>query len=487
MGQGDRLRAGEQPLTGAILPELADPDHPGRPTVAEIEALFGRERLWQTYLEIEATLASVQAELGIIPACAAVEIRRKATLEAIDVGALAADIDRTRAPIVSVVRALARACEGGAGAYVHWGATTQNLTQTGRTLLMREAHQALMRLLGDILGRLAALAESGARMLMVGRTNHRHALPITFGLKVAAWIEELLRHVDRLQGAEPRVFVSLWGGALGAMHAFGEHGPEINRRLSARLGLAPLAVPSRAGTDHVAEYVLLLALLGSTFSKIARELYALMADEVGEVSEALGDEVVGSSTMPQKVNSKVAVQVIALASRLRAQVPLALEAMQPTHEGDAANNQMMYWLMEGTPPLAYAVAWEMDRLLDCLRLHPQRMRRNLDRSGESIAAERVMMLLAPHLGRGEAHDLVHHALSEASASGASILPTLLADERVRGSVEEHALRASLDPAAYTGHSEPMAREMAAAARSAATRLQAPATARGPASHDPGRP
>jgi 3-carboxy-cis,cis-muconate cycloisomerase len=129
----------------------------------------------------------------------------------------------------------------------------------------------------------------------------------------------------------------------------------------------------------------------------------------------------------------------------------------------------------------------MDRLLDCLRLHPERMRGNLDRSGESIAAERVMMLLAPHLGRGEAHDLVHRALSEASASGASILPTLLADERVRGSVEEHALRASLDPAAYTGRSEPMAREMAAAARSVAARLQVPATARDLGSHDPGRP
>lgn len=474
-------------MTGSAPPAPADPVRPGRPTVADIEALFGRERLWQTYLDIEATLASVQAELGIIPASAAIEIRCKATLESIDLAALATDIERTRAPIVSVSRALARACEGGAGAYVHWGATTQNLTQTGRTLIMREAHVALMRLLGDLLGRFAALAESGARMPMAGRTNHRHALPITFGLKVAAWIEELLRHVDRLQGAEPRVFVSLWGGALGAMHAFGDHGPEINRRLSARLGLAPLAVPSRAGTDHVAEYVLLLALLGSTFSKIARELYALMADEVGEVSEALGDEVVGSSTMPQKINSKVAVQVIALASRLRAQVPLALEAMQPTHEGDAANNQMMYWLMEGTPPLAYAVAWEMDRLLECLRLHPERMRSTLDRSGESIAAEQAMMLLAPHLGRGEAHDLVHRALAEATATESSILPILLADDRVRGAVEERALRASLDPATYTGRSEPMALEMAAAARSAAARLQMSGTARGPEPPIPPQP
>lgn len=443
---------------------------PVRPDVAAIEALFSRERLWQAYLDIEATLAEVQAELGMIPAAAAAEIRRKASLDTIGPEALAADIARTRAPIHSIARALAKACDGNAGDYVHWGATTQNLTQTGRTLLMREAHDALLLLLGDILVRMAGLAEASAGMLVAGRTNHRHALPITFGLKVAGWIEELLRHVDRLRGAEPRVFVSLWGGALGAMHAFGEHGPEINRRLSRRLGLAPLAVPSRAGTDHVAEYVMLLALLGTTFSKIARELYALMADEIDEVSESLGGDVVGSSTMPQKVNSKVAVQVIALAGRLRSQVPMALEAMQPTHEGDAANNQMMYWLMEGTGPLAYAVAREMDQLLACLRLHPDSMRRNLERSGAAIAAENAMMLLAPALGRGPAHDLLHHALEGANGEGIPLVDRLLLDERVRGSVDEAALRAALDPASYTGHSADMAREMATAARAAAARL-----------------
>jgi 3-carboxy-cis,cis-muconate cycloisomerase len=195
-----------------------------------------------------------------------------------------------------------------------------------------------------------------------------------------------------------------------------------------------------------------------------------MADEIEEVSESLGKDVVGSSTMPQKVNSKIAVQVIALAGRLRGQVPMALEAMQPTHEGDAANNQMMYWLMEGTGPLAYAVAWEMDQLLACLRLHPDRMRRNLERSGGAIAAENAMMLLAPALGRGEAHDLLHHALAEALANGGPLVDQLLADPRVRTAVDEPALRTALDPGGYTGRSAEMAREMAAAAREAAARL-----------------
>lgn len=444
---------------------------PARPSLAEIRALFTQRSLWQSWLDIEAALAEVQAELGIIPHAAAAEIRRRANLDHIDETALVADMARTRAPILSLVRALGNACDGDAGGYVHWGATTQNVLQTGRTLQMRRAHAAFMVMFGDVLDKLAGLADHSANMLTAGRTNHRHALPITFGLKVAAWIEELLRHRDRLVAAEPRVFLSLWGGAIGAMHAFGEHGPEINRRLSQRLGLHAMRVPSRAGTDHVAEYVLLLALFSATCSKIAREFYALMADEFGEVYESLGDDVIGSSTMPHKVNSKVAVQVITLAARLRSQVPLALEAMQPTHEGDVANNQMLYGLMDNICPMACELITEMDQLLGCIRLVPERMLQNLEISGQFIAAENAMMVLAPTLGRSHAHDVLHHAVTEASASGVALTDLLLKDERVRKAVAEPALRAALDPANYTGHSAAMAKEMAAAARSAADALR----------------
>ena len=451
-------------------PDMNTPP-PSRPSVAEIKALFSRRSVWQSWLDVEATLAEVQAELGVIPRAAAEEIRRKASFEHVDEQALARDVAVTRAPVLSLSHALAAACQGDAGRYVHWGATTQNVSQTGRTLLMRRAHRAFMARYADLLEKLAGMAERSADMLVAGRTNHRHALPITFGFKVAAWIEEFLRHRDRLLGAEPRVFTSLWGGAIGAMHAFGEHGAEINRRLSSRLGLAPLAVPSRAGTDHVAEYVLLLALFGASCSKIAREFYALMADEVEEVYEGLGDEVIGSSTMPHKVNSKVAVHVIALAARLRAQVPLAFDAVQPTHEGDAANNQMLYMLMDGICPLAYELVCGMDDLLACIRLAPERMRRNLAATGPFMAAENAMMLLAASMGRAEAHEIVHHAAARAVEEDAALVDLLLEQPAVRAAVSEGALRAALDPSNYTGSSGAMARTMAAAARAAAAALR----------------
>ncbi|WP_019937863.1 lyase family protein [Bordetella sp. FB-8] len=441
-----------------------------RPSSADIQNLFAQRSHWQSWLDVEAALAQTQAEMGMIPAAAALEIERKANLDHVDATALAADIARTRAPIVSLVRALARVCEGDAGGYVHWGATTQNVMLTARTLLMRRAHEAFMTRLGDVLFKLADLADAGAGMLTAGRTNFRQGLPITFGFKAAAWIEEFLRHQQRFEGAEPRVFASLWGGALGAMHTYGDQGGELNRRLSRRLGLTPLTVPSRAGTDYIVEHFLLLALFSASCSKIARDLYGLMADEIGEVYENQGDEVVGSSTMPNKVNPKVVVVVIALAARLRALTPLALEAMQPTHEGDAANNQMLYALIDQACPLAYELVCAMDELLACLKLAPENMRRNVASSGQTMAAENAMMILAPALGRTQAYERVKHAIAQTETRGGQLADRLLEEESVRHAVEESALRAALDPAAYTGNSAQMAKTMAASARRAATAL-----------------
>jgi 3-carboxy-cis,cis-muconate cycloisomerase len=445
---------------------MTRPTNSSRPSVAQIRDLFARRSLWQSWLDVEAALAESQAELGIIPAEAAHEIRAKARVDCLDEAALAADIARTRAPIVALTRSLAAACSGEAGGYVHWGATTQNIVQTGRTLLMQRAHYALMQGFDDILAKLADLAEREAKTVIVARTNLRHALPITFGFKVAGWIEEWLRHRERFAQAAPRVFSAQWGGAVGAMHAIGPLGPELNRNLAARLGLGYFTVPSRAGLDYFAEYILLLGLFSATCSKIARDLYSMMADEIDEVTETLGDDVVGSSTMPHKVNSKIAVHVLSLAARLRTQVPLALEAMQPTFEGDGAHNQMLSAMVDQACPLAYELITMMDELIGSIGLHPTQMHENLTRSGEFLASENAMMALAPLLGRSRAHDVVHHAVHEALHRQLSLTDAIMADPSLPPSVTADLVRTALDPARYTGLSETLALEMARAARAA---------------------
>ncbi len=437
------------------------------------EALFAMPRKIQAWLDIEVALARSQADLGMIPPSAAEEIARKGDLGCIDLDALLRDMARTKAPIVSLVRFLAAACDGDAGDYVHWGATTQNVMQAGEVLLVREAHGRLLTRLATCLDSLAGLADDGAAQVMAGRTQRRHALPITFGFKVATWIDELLRHEERLRAAEPRVFTLVFGGAVGARHSFGDEGEALGRRLAGQLGLGCFDVPSRSVNDHMVEYVLLLALLAATCSKIAQELFVLMSEEYGEVYEELGDLVVGSSTMPQKINPKISVNVIAVAAQLRAQVSLALDAVQVSHEGDAASSKMLYTSLETACPLALEMMASLVELLDKLRTVPEKMRRNLALTGGLINSENVMMELARHgMGRQRAHDLVHAASLESLRDGRPLDQVLAEAPGVAGVIQAERLGAVLQPEQYLGDCEKLARQLAGRARTRSKRIRA---------------
>src|SRR4030095_13927977 len=189
-----------------------------------VRALFTEAARFQSWLDVEAALALAQAELGIIPEAAAREIVAKAHLKFLDLTSVREALARTGHPLVPLVWELDRACAGDAGGYVHWGATTQNVTQTGQLLQVRRAHQIFLRQLAAILTTLADLAERTKDVLLPGRTHGQHALPATFGFKVAVWIDELGRHVERLRGCEDRVFVAMLGGGAGPLASPGGAG-----------------------------------------------------------------------------------------------------------------------------------------------------------------------------------------------------------------------------------------------------------------------
>src|SRR6184192_1811812 len=208
-----------------------------------VRALFTEDARFQSWLDVEAALAQAQAELGIIPTDAAREITRKAQLSALDLAAVRAGLAKTGHPLVPLVWELDRACEGDAGGYVHWGATTQNITQTGQLLQVRRAHQIFLRQLATLLTTLADLAERTKDAVLPGRTHGQHAVPATFGFKVAVWIDELCRHVERLRGCEPRVFVAMGGGA-GTLASLGEAGLATQGKMAAALGMRATPVPA---------------------------------------------------------------------------------------------------------------------------------------------------------------------------------------------------------------------------------------------------
>src|SRR6266540_798606 len=395
-----------------------------------VRALFTEAARFQSWLDVEAALAQAQAELGVIPDAAAREIVAKAHLSHLDLTAVREGLARTGHPLVPVVWALDRACEGDAGGYVHWGATTQNITQTGQLLQVRRAHEIFLRQLATILTTLADLAERTKDDLLPGRTHGQHAVPATFGFKVAVWIDELCRHVDRLRGCEGRVFVAMLGGGAGTLASLGELGLATQEKIAARLGMRAMPVPARTIGDHQAEYVMLLGMLAATGSKIGREIYTLMKQEFGEVEEPVPPGTVGSSTMPQKRNPKLSQDIIAAGAQIRALVPLALEAMQTEHEADRTTSIMMSRALVQACELTSEILQRLIVVLSGLQVFPERMRRNLDLSGGLIMSESLMLELGKQIGRQRAHDVVYDAAQGAATQGRAFRELLAEDERV---------------------------------------------------------
>ena len=435
-----------------------------------IRALYRLENRWQAWLDVEAALARAQEELGIIPEGAATAIGHAAHLELLDRAHIDEGFARTGHTIVPLVWELSRVTGEPYGGWVHWGATTQNITQTGDLLVLRQAHGIFLRLIGEALSALADLAERGAEMPIAGRTHGQHALPATFGYKPAVWIDEMIRHVERFRQAAPRIFVAMLGGGAGTFASLGAQGPAVQAALAKHLGMQPMRVPSRTLGDHLAENICLMGLVAATSAKIAREIYTLMKTEYGEVEEPVPPGTVGSSTMPQKRNPKLCQDIIAAAAEVRANVPLALEAMQTEHEADRTTSLVME-AAEARAAIALGDALaRLVEVLQGLRLDPARMRRNLDLGGGLIMAEAVMLNLGAKIGRQHAHDVVYDAAQAAFVEGRAFAELLAADPRVTAHLDRDAIAGLLDPTAYTGLCAEMARDAAARARAVAREI-----------------
>jgi 3-carboxy-cis,cis-muconate cycloisomerase len=437
-----------------------------------IRALYRLENRWQAWLDVEVSLARAQADLGIIPRDAAEAIARAARLDLLDRTRIDEGFARTGHTIVPLIWELGRVVGEPHGGWVHWGATTQNITQTGDLLVLRQAHGVFLRLIGAALTAMADLAERCADMPLAGRTHGQHAVPATFGYKVAVWIDELIRHVERFHDAAPRMFVAMLGGGAGTFASLGKDGPPVQAGIGKQLGFGTMTVPSRALGDHLAENICLLGMLAATCGKIGREVYTLMKTEFGEVEEPVPPGTVGSSTMPQKRNPKLCQDVIAASAEIRALVPLALEAMQTEHEADRTTSLMMD---SAESRAGIATGDMLSRLVEImrgLRVDPQRMRANLDLGGGLIMAEAVMLKLGTTIGRQHAHDVVYDAAQAAAVAGRRFGDLLAADPRVTAHLDKTAIEALLDPTAYTGLCADMAREGAARARRAAAELAA---------------
>ena len=429
-----------------------------------MRAIFDEGTWFQRMLDTEAALARVQSRLGIIPPEAGAAITAAARIEVLDMAELAASVRNVGYPVVGVVKGLSRAA-GDAGGYTHWGATTQDIMDTATALLLREA-LALIR--ADLQRLIAALAKQAQRhraTVMAGRTHLQHALPITFGLKCALWLQPFPAHIARLDQLRPRVELAQLGGAAGTLASLGARGIEVMEGLAAELGLGAPAAPWHVARDGFAEAVGFMGLLCGSLAKIATDIILLAQTEVAEVAEPYVAGRGGSSTMPQKRNPVASEYVLASARMVQALVPVMQGAMAQDHERATGPWQAELLALPQAFVLAHGALRHTIEIAEGMVIDTARMQRNLNATGGLIVAEAVMMGLAPHLGREAAHHAVKHGCDRALAQGTSLADALMTEPEVTARLDRAAIEALVDPTAYLGSADAfVTRVLDAAAR-----------------------
>lgn len=408
-----------------------------------------RIRRW---LGVESVLAECQGELGIIPRDAADAIAATAKSGRVHLGGVADGIRRTSHSLVAVIAGLQDACPSGAGEYVHFGATTQDIQDTGQSLEMRDVLDVVEEQLTDLVARLAELARAERDTLMIGRTHARPALPFTFGLKVAGWIDELLRHGQRLEVVRARVPVAQLGGGVGTMAGFGGRGSQLLRRFAARLGLGVPLIGWHVARDRVAEYVTDMAMLAATLARIAEEVGMLSRPELGEVELGFTHGHVGSSTMPHKRNPEACEQVVVLAALARSAAGLALEAMVGQHERDGRSLRLEWPAVADVSHATLSALGIVSQVLAGLSVRRDHMAEQARRAADLICSEPLMLALAEHLGKQSAHGLVYELSQAAQSEGRSLRDSVLASAEVTAHLKPDDVEAIFDPLRYLGSS-----------------------------------
>ena len=408
-----------------------------------MRAIWEDRAMVQRWLDVEAALAAVQAELRLIPKTAAREIARKARVERIDLRAMKRDFDTTWNPVMPLVDALRRTLSPASARFVHWGATSKNIIDTGTALQIRDTYAVVLAELDVLSDVLAGLARRHRDTVMAGRTHGQHALPITFGYKCAVFLDEVMRQRERLEATRPRVLVGEFGGAVGTLAALGRPGLRVQQRLMRRLGLKAPLVPTKTAGDRFAEFFLALAMVSATLGKIAANVYNLQQTDVDEATEFVEGKV-GSSAMPHKLNPVASGSVVLLGRLLRSRVAPVLEYVHCEGEDDHRQGETAWSFAPEICLLLGAQLELLKRVLRTLVVKPENMLRNLERSGGVVLSEAVMMALAPKVGRDRAHALVLALSREALRRRASFREVVAVDAEVRKHVPPRRLAQALD-------------------------------------------
>jgi len=424
----------------------------------EMRRILSRDSLVEAMKRVEVALAEALEEAGVAPRGVAEAVRRAAgQVSAEEVYRLEAE--KTGHDVAALVELLAERAGGEAARWVHYGATSNDIVDTAWALVLRDALGLLRSRLADVIRRLSALARETSGVVMPGRTHGQHALPITLGFKLANYVYELSRSMERLCGAEERLVLAKLGGAVGTMAAWGDRALEVRRLAAEKLGLRPHPVTTQvAPRDGHAELAASLAILASQLDRFATEVRELARPEIMELWEDRG-EAIGSSAMPQKANPVTAERVSGLARAARSLALGFLENIVLWHERDLSNSSFERLAIPHLLLTLDQMLTDTQRLLDRLRYSPENMRRNLELTRHTVVTEKLLnMLIEAGLPRPTAYRLARAAARKALEEAKPLAEAAAGIPEIARLIPREKLAEELRPERYTGQAKTLTEE-----------------------------
>ncbi|KAA3669135.1 adenylosuccinate lyase [Pectobacterium carotovorum] len=415
----------------------------------EMRGVWSEHNRLTKQVEVEVALALAEGELGVIPLDAAKTIAENADASALNVEEIAKDAARMKHSLMPTIAAIQKQC-GAAGEFIHYGVTTQDIVDTATVLQLKQSFDIVVRDTQLLAVELKRLAKKYQHTLMAGRTHGMQALPTTFGFKLAVWLDEFIRHLERLGEIKERVLVGNINGAICTYASFGEKGPEIERLTLDKLGLNTPNIGWQSARDRFSEYASVTVLISGTLGKIGNELYNLMRTEINEIEEPFSEGKIGSTTMPHKRNPAALEGLASLTAPLFKSAALIHESMKVEHERDA-----MSWRAEwiALPEINIYLSAQLQNALGILRgmsVNEKQMLANLDLQNGLLLSEKVMFEIGKRLGKQTAHHLVYECSMQAFEQNQSFKSVLLAHPVLSEQVTATDLDEWLNPANYVG-------------------------------------
>jgi adenylosuccinate lyase len=418
----------------------------------EMRKIFEEENRFQKMLDVEAALAWAHAEVGNIPKSDAEIIMKNASINFISLERIKEIEKEIKHETMALVMALAEAC-GSSGAYVHLGATSNDIIDTAMAIQIKEAIGIIEERLNELEKILIDLSRKYAKTIMIGRTHGQHALPITLGFKFTVWMREISRHIERLKQCSKRVLVGKMSGAVGSQAGFGPKAKEVQRLVMEKLGLnEPEVTTQIIQRDRHAELICLLANIASSLDKFATEIRNLQRPEIGELAEPFEfEKQIGSSAMPHKRNPIVCENTCSLAKLMRSLVIPALENVVTWHERDLTQSASERFIIPEAFIILDQMLINMIKVLSNIQVYESKMIENLELTKGLALSEAVMMALVKKgVGRKEAYELVRKLSLEALSKGESFKELLLKNSFIKSFINEKELEEVLNPMNYLG-------------------------------------